>query len=308
MAGQQLTFRGREINGSGEILSLGDMDLSFADGFSNNNKTLANGNLTLNVNNSLINNALLGAGGKLNVQASNIDNQTTGELSSQQTTLNASDTLSNRGLIDGILTRINANTINNIGTGRIYGDGLAIGAATLNNLAENNSSATIAARQRLDLGVGTLNNRDRALIYSNGDMAIGGALDADALATGKAGEINNHSSTIESVGNMSLSFTTLNNINDNFVTRFIQLSQKQKNEYMVVDLNNGVHYSPDDYNISFYKNEVRHICIEGVVCGRDHYYQYSYTETVREEQIAQSEATRRKSSRAVRFRSPAISC
>ncbi|MBA0194983.1 hemagglutinin repeat-containing protein [Pectobacterium brasiliense] len=289
VAGQQLTFRGREINGSGEILSLGDMDLSFADGFSNNNKTLANGDLTLNVNNSLINTALLGAGGKLNVQASNIDNQTTGELSSQQTTLNASDTLSNRGLIDGVLTRISASTVNNIGTGRIYGDGLAIGAATLNNLAENNSSATIAARQRLDLGIGTLNNRDHSLIYSNGDIAIGGALDADALATGKAGEINNHSSTIESVGNMALSFTTLNNINDNFATSMVQLSQRQKDEYMVVDLNNGVHYSPDDYNISFYKNEVRHICIEGVVCGRDHYYQYSYTETISEEQIAQSD-------------------
>lgn len=289
VAGQQLIFRGREINGSGEILSLGDMDLSFADGFSNNNKTLANGDLTLNVNNSLINTALLGAGGKLNVQASNIDNQTTGELSSQQTTLNASDTLSNRGLIDGVLTRINASTVNNIGTGRIYGDGLAIGAATLNNLAENNSSATIAARQRLDLGIGTLNNRDHSLIYSNGDIAIGGALDADTLATGKAGEINNHSSTIESVGNMALSFTTLNNINDNFATSMVQLSQRQKDEYMVVDLNNGVHYSPDDYNISFYKNEVRHICIEGVVCGRDHYYQYSYTETISEEQIAQSD-------------------
>ncbi|WP_350316578.1 hemagglutinin repeat-containing protein [Pectobacterium aroidearum] len=289
VAGQQLIFRGREINGSGEILSLGDMDLSFADGFSNTGKTLANGDLTLNVNNSLINTALLGAGGKLNVQASNIDNQTTGELSAQQTTLNASDTLNNRGLIDGVLTRINASTVNNIGTGRIYGDGLAIGATTLNNLAENNSSATIAARQRLDLGIGTLNNRDHSLIYSNGDMAIGGALDKDVLATGKAGEINNHSSTIESVGNMALSFTALNNINDNFVTSMVQLSQQQKEEYMVVDLRNGVHYSPDDYNISFYKDEVRHICIEGVVCGRDHYYQYSYTKTISEEQITQSD-------------------
>ncbi|WP_310649320.1 hemagglutinin repeat-containing protein [Pectobacterium aroidearum] len=289
VAGQQLIFRGREINGSGEMLSLGDMDLSFADGFSNTGKTLANGDLTLNVNNSLINTALLGAGGKLNVQANNIDNQATGELSAQQTTLNASDTLNNRGLIDGVLTRINASTVNNIGTGRIYGDGLAIGAATLNNLAENNSSATIAARQRLDLGIGTLNNRDHSLIYSNGDMAIGGALDKDALATGKAGEINNHSSTIESVGNMALSFTALNNINDNFVTSMVQLSQQQKEEYMVVDLRNGVHYSPDDYNISFYKDEVRHICIEGVVCGRDHYYQYSYTKTISEEQITQSD-------------------
>ncbi|WP_437610830.1 hemagglutinin repeat-containing protein [Erwinia sp. V71] len=289
VAGQQLTFRGREINGSGEILSLGDMDLSFADSFSNNNKTLANGDLTLNVGNSLINTALLGAGGKLDVQAATIDNQANGELSAQQTTLNASNTLTNRGLIDGVLTRINASTLSNIGTGRIYGDGLAISAATLNNLAENGSSATIAARQHLDIGAGTLNNSTHSLIYSDGDMAIGGSLDEDGLATGKAGEINNHSATIESIGNMALSFTALNNINDNFATSMVQLSQQQKDEYMVVDLNDGVHYSPDDYNISFYHDEVRHICIEGVICGRDHFYQYSYTETVSEEQITQSD-------------------
>ncbi|MFS2223967.1 hemagglutinin repeat-containing protein [Pantoea sp. B65] len=289
IAGQQLTYRGREISGSGEILSLGNMDLRFADGFSNGGKTLANGDLTLTVNHALTNSALLAAGGLLNVRAGNIDNQASGELSGQRTTLTAGDTLTNRGLIDGVLTTLVASTLNNIGSGRLYGDGLAISAATLNNLAENGQSATLAARQRLDIGVGTLNNSGHSLIYSDGDMAIGAALDANQQASGKAGVINNHSATIESAGNMALSFGTLNNINDNFATAMVQLTREQISEYMVVDLNNGVHYSPDDYNISFYKDEVRHICIEGVVCGRDHYYEYNYTRTISEQQITQSD-------------------
>lgn len=290
IAGQQLTFNGQDISGSGEILSLGNMALTFGDSFSNSGKTLANGDLSLNVTNTLTNSALLAAGNQLDLQATHIDNQASGELSAQRTTLTAADTLTNRGLIDGVLTTLVANTLNNIGSGRIYGDGMAINAATLNNLAENGQSATLAARQRMDIGVGTLNNRDHALIYSDGDMVIGGALDASQTATGKAAVINNHSATIESAGNMALNFGTLNNVNDNFATGMVQLSQQQKNEYMVVSLNNGVHYSPDDYNISFYKDEVRHICIEGVVCGRDHYYEYNYTETITEQQITQSDS------------------
>ncbi|MHA6911462.1 hypothetical protein ACQUJS_24160, partial [Ralstonia pseudosolanacearum] len=52
----------------------------------------------------------------------------------------------------------------------------AIQAGTLNNAVENGTAAAVAARNRLDLGVQTLNNREHALIFSGGDMAIGGSL------------------------------------------------------------------------------------------------------------------------------------
>ena len=45
-------------------------------------------------------------------------------------------------------------------------------------VAPRHAKAQGLARQRLDLGVGTLANRDGALIFSAGDLALGGGLDA----------------------------------------------------------------------------------------------------------------------------------
>ncbi|MBK9447770.1 MAG: hypothetical protein IPO00_17710 [Betaproteobacteria bacterium] len=76
--------------------------------------------------------------------------------------------------------------LDNLGPARIYGDHLAHCRRTLNNHAIGSDAPTIAARTRLDLGVGTLSNRLGALIFSAGDMAIGGALDGSNQATGSA--------------------------------------------------------------------------------------------------------------------------
>src|SRR5690606_16824146 len=125
-----------------------------------------------------------------------VDNTATGEMSGADTRVNAG-TLTNRGLIDSLgETRIDADAVHNIGTGRIYGDHVAIATTALDNLAETVDgsvrAATIAARQRLDIGVQALGNRDGALIYSDGDLAIGGALDAQGRATGSAATLDNH--------------------------------------------------------------------------------------------------------------------
>jgi filamentous hemagglutinin len=99
-------------------------------------------------------------------------------------------------------------TVNNIGTGRIYGDTISIAAGTLNNDAETlngvTKAGTIAARYTLDIGAGTINNREHALLFSAGDMFIGGALDANRQATGQGGTLNNLSATVESLGDMSI--------------------------------------------------------------------------------------------------------
>ena len=65
-------------------------------------------------------------------------------------------------------------------------DACAIAAGTLNNHAEGDDAPVVAARSRLDLGVGTLSNRDGALLFSAGELAIGGALDPADRATGRA--------------------------------------------------------------------------------------------------------------------------
>ncbi|WP_435896832.1 hemagglutinin repeat-containing protein, partial [Variovorax paradoxus] len=116
-------------------------------------------------------------------------------------------------------TQIDAGTLNNIGTGRIYGDAISIAAGTLNNEAETangvTKAGTIAARDTLDIGAGTINNREHALIFSGGlgagSMNIGGALDANRKATGQGAVLNNLSADIESMGDMSLSMAQINN-------------------------------------------------------------------------------------------------
>ncbi|HHF2584000.1 TPA: filamentous hemagglutinin, partial [Haemophilus influenzae] len=91
--------------------------------------------------------------------------------------------------------------VNNIGTARIYGGHLAIQASNLNNLENTDGIAsTIAARERLDLGVGNLINRNHSLILSLGNLHIGGKLDENNQATGYANSIDNGSATIEALG------------------------------------------------------------------------------------------------------------
>ena len=104
-------------------------------------------------------------------------------------------------------TRINAGTLNNLGTGRLYGDTLSIAAATLNNDAETlggiTSAATIDARQQLDMGAASVNTRN-------------GALDARRKATGSAHAVINAGGSIESLGAMKLAAAYINNTNPAF--------------------------------------------------------------------------------------------
>ncbi|QPB72618.1 hypothetical protein XFHB_13990 [Xylella fastidiosa] len=58
----------------------------------------------------------------------------------------------------------NCGIIDNLGTGHLYGDHLALQAQT--------HAAAIAARQRLDIGATTLRNTTNAFITSDGDEGI----------------------------------------------------------------------------------------------------------------------------------------
>lgn len=126
----------------------------------------------------------------------------------------ANGMLTNTGLIDGQTAVIKATTVNNTGSGQIYGDTVAIQADTLNNTPAvvGQAAPVIAARTgRMDLGVGTLNNQEGAVIYSQGDLAIGGSLDANNLATGRASTITNNSATIESLSSVDIKTQNLTN-------------------------------------------------------------------------------------------------
>ncbi|WCE06374.1 hemagglutinin repeat-containing protein [Pseudoxanthomonas sp. JBR18] len=220
-AGSNLIIGTRQITGTGSLRSQGDMTLDLGQSYTNVGQIAANGTLTLDIQGDLDNQGALQGGG-VDISANNIRNEAGAEISSVGLThLLASGELTNRGLLDGGVTHISAGSLNNIGTGRIYGDHVAIQAGTLNNVAENANGAvhagTIAARQRLDLGVGTLVNSGKGLIFSDGNAAIGGTLGGNLLASGVAGRLDNLGSTIEISGDLDVQATAINNIRQNVV-------------------------------------------------------------------------------------------
>ncbi|MDQ0015403.1 filamentous hemagglutinin [Variovorax boronicumulans] len=218
IAGKKVVLDAGSVTWDGKLLSLGDMDLAVTKdiAFAAGSETVANNNLSISTTGDITNNGKLAAGKDLTLTAKDINNTATGDIQGKTTTLNASGTLTNRGVIDGSVTRINAGVLNNYGTGRIYGDRVSIGAGTLNNDVDPASGAasagTIAARSRLDIGAGTVNNRNGALIFSDGDLLIGGKL-VDGKAVDSAGTLNNHAATVEATQNVNIKTSVLNNTN-----------------------------------------------------------------------------------------------
>ena len=186
----------------GNIKTKGDLNIALKESFILNNAFEAN-NLTFKTEGNFTNNTEQRVANKMTISANHIENRANAELSSNETMLNSTN-LINRGLIDGVNTVIKSSAVTNIGTGRIYGDHLAINAATVENLAETvngeTKAATIAARDRLDFGIGKLINRDHSLIFSSGKLSIGGQLDENHYAIGKATLVDNGSATIEALG------------------------------------------------------------------------------------------------------------
>ncbi|GAA4340151.1 hypothetical protein GCM10023165_19920 [Variovorax defluvii] len=219
LAAKALVVDAASLGFDGKLLSKGDMrltlnqDVVVAEG----SRTTASRDLSIATGGSITNSGKLAAGHALTLSARNIDNTASGDIQSKTTRLAASETITNRGVIDGVVTRIDAATLSNIGTGRIYGDAVSLGADTLNNLPETvsgvASAATIAARDRLAIGARTVENRDGALIFSDGDLAIGGSLDATGRATGAAASLNNHAATIEATRSVRIRTAALSNTN-----------------------------------------------------------------------------------------------
>ncbi|MFC0308679.1 hemagglutinin repeat-containing protein [Gallibacterium trehalosifermentans] len=195
-----LTFQLAQWENIGQVKSAANANITIHHHFRLDTPLFIDGMLNLKVNHHFTNQTQLITGQGLTIQAASITNPQQSELSAQKTQLHT-DTLLNQGLIDGSKTVIVTNQLTNLGSGRIYGNHLAIQATHLNNLPEQEQAATIAARERLDLGVGTLTNYDHALILSQGDLFIGGELDRHAHATGQATFIDNGSATIEALGN-----------------------------------------------------------------------------------------------------------
>jgi len=143
-------------------------------------------------------------------------------------------------------------TLRNLGSGRIFGDHVAIAATTVGHKAETvngvTSAPVIAARDRLEIGAENVNNREHAMLFVGGDMAIGGALDDGNRATGQAGTVNNNSATIEAQGAVDLSARTVNNTNEHFSTQVAEGSREEKREFQYSGSATRCDNSPNSVN------------------------------------------------------------
>jgi filamentous hemagglutinin len=240
-AGTMVADKGLDIDaaslrndGGGKLVSGKNLGLSVAQDIVNDGQVRADGDLRYNGGGKLSNNGLMSAGQTLTVQGGEIENGSRGEMAGgSTTTVMAKGTLTNHGLIDGQETRIDAGALINGITGRIYGDHLSIAASSVLNDGDGEHGGSIAARQRLDIGAGRIENRNGALIFSAGDLAIGGALDADRHATGRTGELSNHAATIEALGRVDIGATQLHNTNGGVTWTMAQGPRTHVVEYAV---------------------------------------------------------------------------
>ncbi|WP_238401456.1 hemagglutinin repeat-containing protein, partial [Photorhabdus laumondii] len=287
IAGEHAAITAHALSGDGQLLSQGDMAVTLTEDFHHTGNTAANGNLTLKTTGNITNNRQIKAGRALYLGAQNLINSASGEISAKQTQIQVHDTLNNTGLIDGGLTHLTANTLNNTGTGRIYGDQIALQTGTLNNSAQDGKAAVIAARDQLDIGTGTLNNQHHAQIYSVGDMHIGGQLDNALKATGQAGVLNNHAATIEAGRHLKINADRINNTNAGLVTQVVETEKSQHHDAVLSGQTTRYDWSQVDTS---HRNKYKvHDAIMPDGSGSNDFYEYQYTRTVRETQVKQSD-------------------
>ena len=186
--------------------------------------------MTVLVRGKLENAGPVSAGGDLTVNAVELTNTTSGELAARGAqTLKVGQVLTNMGVIDGGATHIEAAQVNN--QGRLYGDKLAIRAKALINEEGPKGAPILASHGDMDLGVGTLTNRDHGLIYVGGNLRVGSDLDTDARAFGQASSLLNRSATIEVGGDATIAAASIQNENADYSSAVVLTSVTPKVYY-----------------------------------------------------------------------------
>ena len=265
-AGNILNINSYSITENGH-LEADKIRLNLQSNFNTKRDINAGTELTINTFGNITNNHKLSAEKHLNLNAQNMDNQKNGRLSSVETRVTAKGKVTNRGLInsfsdaDDSKTVIKATHIDNVGSGRIYGDHVALQADKIENRDEQNTSgeinsATIAGRQKVVLAGKeiindtTIYEKDKkggSTIYSGGRIEFGARLNANDEANGKADVLRNKSSIIEAEGGIGLKNVKQTfNTNEHFDTTMMEYPDEgNKNEVKYVMV--GAHST--DFNV-----------------------------------------------------------
>lgn len=261
-AGQDLGLTtGALDNARGNVSSDANAKLAFSSLANGGGALTAGASLEL-VTGNLDNDGKIHSGQDLKITADTLTNRAGGELIAvRNNELIIGGLLANAGLIDGGYTLINAGNLLN--TGRIYGDRIGIKTPLL----QNEPNAVIASRGDMDLGVGTLTNREHALIYVAGDLRVGGTLDATGKAVGQATLLSNESATIEVERNADIAAASIQNRNLHFASESVEVGREAKWFYRLDGTTDIV-----DGEGMWFCNTVKSIC------GRDPSWMGQYDE------------------------------
>ena len=299
-AGKSIELKAKTLANEGDIKTKGDLTVRLQDSLTLNNAFQVGGNLDFKTEGDFKNNSQLRVGNKADVKAANVDNTKDAEISGNETHINTNK-LTNRGLIDGALTMAKAVTINNLGTGRIYGDHVALQGENLNNLEEGDKSAVIAARERLDVGVDKVLNRNESSLLSMGKIYVGKALDENNQATGKSAYVHNYNGVIEALNlydnakSKAISFNTGKVENKHFFleTENVDTSSTPVFEYRIGNdstiygKDSGVYKVKQDnksgrWGLNRKIRDLYHIFSPDGKIESDNWHEYDYTRTVNE--------------------------
>ncbi|HGO5856895.1 TPA: filamentous hemagglutinin N-terminal domain-containing protein, partial [Mannheimia haemolytica] len=247
-ANNGLEITAKALSGDGDVQA-GDIRLNLQENFDITKDINANRSMIIQTEGDILNRKKLAANDRLQLTANQITNAQNARISSADTRLTATSTVYNEGLINSRSDNNNAQTvikaqeIHNIGTGKIYGDKVVLGAERILNQDKDGTSATIAARQSLGLAAKVIENntlvyeankKSGSLIYSGGEIAIGRQLNEQDTVIGNAEQLHNRSSIIEAEGRIQLNADKVANVNSHYRSELETTDRQTVNEHFIL--------------------------------------------------------------------------
>ncbi len=153
-AGQNETITTKDIQLDGKLAAGNNLTITTDHDITNDSAkenygiTQADGNLTISAKGNLTNSKKLESQGTLTLSAKDISNKESGEINGGSVSI-TSTTLTNRGLVSaGQANTITTDILQNIATGRIYGEDITLHAKTLENRKDKVLEEKLAATMK----------------------------------------------------------------------------------------------------------------------------------------------------------------
>ena len=252
-AAEKLNIQVNALSGDGDI-EANHANIQLVQDFDSQRDLVGRSSLSLTTQGHLINQAGLLSEGHTQVNAKNIENTENAEIQGKQTALTSEQNITNRGLIKGTVENVikTGDTLTNVGTGRIYGDHVALQAGQkIVNTDELQSdgtikSAVVAAKERLDVAAPLVENSKTVFtqkwafngiggtLSSEGKVVFGRSLDENNQSKGLGDKLLNSGSLIEGRGVILGMRETLNK-NARIDTRLEEVKRETVEEHYLVE-------------------------------------------------------------------------